>query len=50
MNEKSVINYVLTTPQIAKSIQSMIVDEDESLRVKGKKRNRPQHNSYVNKK
>ena len=49
MNEKSVINYVLTTPQIARSIHSMIMDEDESLRVKGKKRNRPQHNSYVNK-
>ena len=44
-SEKSVIDYVLTTPQIAKNIQSMIVDEDGSLRVKGKKES--DHNTIV---
>ena len=44
-SEKSVIDYVLTTPQIAKDIQSMIVDEDRSLGVKGKKES--DHNTIV---
>ena len=44
-SEKSVIDYVLTTPQIAKNIQSIIVDEDGSLRVKGKKES--DHNTIV---
>ena len=35
-DEKSVIDYILTTPGIAKSIQTLIIDEEGHLRVKGK--------------
>ena len=35
-DEKSVIDYILTTPGMAKSIQMLIIDEEGHLRVKGK--------------
>ena len=35
-DEKSMIDYILTTPGIAKSIQTLIIDEEGHLRVKGK--------------
>ena len=41
--EKSVIDYIMATPLISQSIQTVIVDEKGHLRVKGKKWNRPQY-------
>ena len=35
--KKSVIDYILTTEQMARNIQSVIVDEEGNLRIKGKK-------------
>ena len=34
--EKSVIHYIITTPGIAKSIQTLMIDEEGHIRVKGK--------------
>ena len=34
--DKSVIDYILTTDQIAHNIQTIIVDEEGNLRIKGK--------------
>ena len=43
--EKSVIDYILTTEQIARNIQSVVVDEEGNLRIKGK--NETDHNTIV---
>ena len=43
--EKSVIDYILTTEQIVRNIQSVIVDEEGNLRIKGK--NETSHNTIV---
>ena len=43
--EKSVIDYILTTEQIARNIQSVIVDEEGNLRIRGK--NETDHNTIV---
>ena len=43
--EKSVIDYILTTEQIARNIQSVIVDKEGNLRIKGK--NETDHNTIV---
>ena len=43
--EKSVIDYILTTDQIAQSIQRVIVDEDGNLRIRGK--NETDHNMIL---
>ena len=43
--EKSVIDYILTTKQIARNTQSVIVDEEGNLRIKGK--NETDHNTIV---
>ena len=43
--EKSVIDYILTTDQIASNIQTIIVDEEGILRIKGK--NETDHNTIM---
>ena len=43
--EKSVIDYILTTEQIARNTQSVIVDEEGNLRIKGK--NETDHNTII---
>ena len=43
--EKSVIDYILASPYIAKAIQTLIVDEEGHLRVKGK--NETDHNTIT---
>ena len=43
--EKSVIDYILASPYIAKGIQTLIVDEEGHLRVKGK--NETDHNTIT---
>ena len=43
--EKSVIDYILTTPYVANNIQTLIVDEEGHLRIKGK--NETDHNTIT---
>ena len=43
--EKSVIDYILTTDQIVRNIQTIIVDEEGNLRIKGK--NKTDHNTIM---
>ena len=43
--EKSVIDYIMATPLISQSIQTVIVDEKGHLRVKGK--NETDHNTLL---
>ena len=43
--QKSVIDYILTTEQIARNTQSVIVDEEGNLRIKGK--NETDHNTII---
>ena len=43
--EKSVIDHILTTPYVANNIQTLIVDEEGHLRIKGK--NETDHNTIT---
>ena len=43
--KKSVIDYILTTPYVANNIQTLIVDEEGHLRIKGK--NETDHNTIT---
>ena len=49
-NEKSVIDYIMVSPRIMLGINTVIVDEEGHLRIKGKKWNWSQHpvNDYEN--
>ena len=43
--EKSVIDYILTTPSVTRNIHTIIVDEEGNLRIKGK--NETDHNTIT---
>jgi len=44
-NEKSVIDYILTTPNVTENIQNIIIDEEGYLRLKGKSES--DHNTII---